>query len=128
MLRRLTLPVARLSDFDQLPTPFRAVATDLESGDAVVMGSGDLTSAMRASLSAPGVFAPVERAGRLLVDGGITDNVPVDIARAMGVDVAIVVDVGFPLLPRQQLSSAPPISRQLLAMLSRRNSHAQPAT
>ena len=51
------------------------------------MGSGDLTSAMRASLSAPGVFAPVERDGRLLVDGGIADNVPVDIARAMGVDV-----------------------------------------
>ncbi len=67
------------------------------------MGSGDLTSAMRASLSAPGVFAPVEREGQLLVDGGIADNVPVDIARAMGVDVLIVVDVGFPLLPRRQL-------------------------
>ena len=64
MLRRLTLPVARMSDFDRLPTPFRAVATDLESGETVVMGSGDLTSAMRASVSAPGVFAPVEREGR----------------------------------------------------------------
>ena len=60
---------------------------------------------MRASLSAPGVFAPVERDGRLLVDGGIADDVPVDIARAMGVDVVIVVDVGFPLLPREQLTS-----------------------
>src|SRR2546430_1358956 len=97
MLRRLTLPVARLSDFDQLPTPFRAVATDLESGDAVVMGAGDLTSAMRASLSAPGVFAPVEREGRLLVDGGIPDNVPVDIARAMGGDWVLPGDGGLQL-------------------------------
>jgi NTE family protein len=127
-LRRLTLPVARISNFDDLPTPFRAVATDLESGESVVMGSGDLTTAMRASLSAPGVFAPVERDGRLLVDGGIADNVPVDIARAMGVDIVIVVDVGFPLLPRQQLSSAPAISNQMLAILIRRNADAQLAT
>src|SRR2546430_16376715 len=97
VLRRLTLPVARMSDFDRLPTPFRAVATDLESGDAVVMGSGDLTSAMRASLSAPGVFAPVEREGRLLVDGGIADNIPVDIARTMGGDWVLPGDGGLQL-------------------------------
>jgi len=127
-LRRLTLPVARISNFDDLPTPFHAVATDLETGDSVVMTSGDLTTAMRASLSAPGVFAPVERDGRLLVDGGIADNVPVDIARAMGVDLVIVVDVGFPLLPRTQLSSAPAISNQMLAILIRRNANAQLAT
>jgi NTE family protein len=127
-LRRLTLPVARIGDFDDLPTPFRAVATDLESGDTVVMGSGDLTSAMRASLSAPGVFTPVEREGRLLIDGGIADNVPVDIARAMGVDVLIVVDVGSPLLPRQELTSAPVISNQMLSILIQRNAQAQLAT
>ncbi len=122
MLRRLTLPVARITSFDDLPTPFRAVATDLETGQEVVMGSGDLTSAMRASLSAPGVFAPVERGGRLLVDGGISDNVPVDVARAMGVDVVIVVDVGFPLLPRSKLTSVTAISNQMLAILMRRKS------
>ena len=127
-LRRLTLPVARFSNFDDLPTPFRAVATDLETGEAVVMGSGDLTSAMRASLSAPGVFAPVEREGRLLVDGGIADNVPVDIARAMGVDVVIAVDVGFPLLPRRALSNAGVISNQMLAILIHRNAQTQLAT
>jgi NTE family protein len=127
-LRRLTLPVARITDFDELPTPFRAVATDLESGDSVVMGSGDLTSAMRASLSAPGVFTPVEREGRLLVDGGIADNVPVDIARTMDVDVLIVVDVGSPLLPRQELTSAPVISNQVLSILIQRNAQAQLAT
>ena len=122
MLRRLTLPVARISNFDDLPTPFRAVATDLENGQEVVMGSGDLTSAMRASLSAPGVFAPVERNGRMLVDGGISDNVPVDVARAMGVDVVIVVDVGYPLLPRKKLGSVTAISNQMIAILMRRKS------
>ncbi|HEV3182872.1 MAG TPA: patatin-like phospholipase family protein [Steroidobacteraceae bacterium] len=127
-LRRLTLPVARISDFDELPTPFRAVATDLENGDSVVMASGDLTSAMRASLSAPGVFAPVEREGRVLIDGGIADNIPVDIARTMGVDVLIVVDVGSPLLPRQQLSSAPLITNQVLSILIQRGAQAQLAT
>jgi NTE family protein len=127
-LRRLTLPVARISEFDELPTPFRAVATDLETGDSVVMSSGDLTTAMRASLSAPGVFAPVEREGRLLVDGGIADNVPVDIARTMGVDVLIVVDVGSPLLTRKRLTSAPVISNQMISILIQRNAQAQLAT
>ena len=127
-LRRLTLPVARLSNFDDLPTPFRAVATDLENGDSVVIGSGDLTSAMRASLSAPGVFAPVERDGKLLVDGGIADNVPVDVARAMGVDILIVVDVGSGLLPRKQLNGAAVISNQALAILINRNAQPQLAS
>lgn len=124
-LRRLTLPVARVTNFDELPTPFRAVATDLENGETVIMGSGDLTSAMRASMSVPGVFAPVEREGRLLVDGGISENIPIDVAREMGVDILIVVDVGTPLLKRDKLSSAPVISNQMLAIMIQRNSHAQ---
>lgn len=127
-LRRLTTPVAGVSSFDDLPTRFRAVATDLENGDAIVMDSGDLTTAMRASVSAPGVFAPVERDGRMLVDGGVADNVPVDIARQMGVDVLIVVDVSFPLLQRRQLNNAPQISTQMLAILIQRSSQAQLAT
>jgi NTE family protein len=121
-LRRLTLPVANITSFDDLPTPFRAVATDLETGEAVIMKSGDLTTAMRASLSAPGVFAPVERDGRLLVDGGIAENVPIDVAREMGVDILIVVDVGFPLLTRDKLTSVPVISNQMLAILIQKNS------
>ena len=126
-LRKLTLPVARITDFDALPTPFRAVATDLETGEAVVMGEGDLTSAMRASLSAPGVFSPVEREGRLLVDGGLSENLPIDVARAMGVDILIVVDVGFPLLKRDKLGSAPVISNQMLAILVGRDASRQRA-
>ncbi len=124
-LRRLTLPVSGVHDFDDLPVPFRAVATDLESGEAVVMGSGDLTTAMRASLSAPGVFAPVERDGRLLVDGGLSENLPVDVARAMNVDILIVVDVASPLADRTRLGSVAAISNQMLAILISRESKRQ---
>ena len=124
-LRRLTLPVAHITNFDNLPTPFRAVATDLETGEPVVMGSGDLTTAMRASMSAPGVFAPVERDGRVLIDGGIAENLPIDVAREMGVDILIVVDVGSPLLTRDKLTSVPTISNQMLSILIQRNSRLQ---
>jgi NTE family protein len=125
ILRRLTLSTAEITDFDALPTRFRAVATDLETGDPVVIHAGDLAGAMRASLSAPGVFAPVERDGRLLVDGGLAENLPIDVARAMGVDVLIVVDVSTPLLTRDKLTSAPAISNQMLAILIRRNEQRQ---
>ncbi len=128
LLRRLTLPVVRITSFDELPTRFRAVATDLETGEPAVLDSGDLTSAMRASMSAPGIFAPVEREGRILVDGGIADNVPVDIARRMGVDIVIVVDVGAPLLGRDRLNDVTSISNQMLAIMIRRNAEQQLAT
>jgi len=127
-LRRLTLPVSHITQFDDLPVPFRAVATDLETGAAVIMDHGDLTSAMRASLSAPGVFSPVERDGKLLVDGGLSENLPIDVVRAMGVDVLIVVDVSFPLMARERLTSAPVISNQMLAILIRRDSERQKQT
>jgi NTE family protein len=128
ILRRATLSVAGVSDFDQLPIRFRAVATDLETGAAVVMASGDLTTAMRASMSAPGVLTPVERDGRVLVDGGLTENLPIDVARTMGVDLLIVVDTGFPLRTRDKLTSLTSVSNQALAILVRRDSERQLAT
>ena len=124
-LRQLTLPFDNTTDFDRLPTPFRAVATDLESGDAVVLDHGDLAIALRASISAPGVFAPVESNGRLLVDGGLAENLPVNVARAMHPDVLIVSDVSFPLQSRKQLDSALSISNQMLAILVRKDSDRQ---
>ena len=127
-LRRATLPVADITRFDDLPTRFRAVATDLETGAAVVMDSGDLTTALRASMSAPGVLAPVERDGRLLVDGGLVENLPIDVARTMGVDVLIVVDAGFPLQTRDRLNSLTSVSNQALAILVRRDVDRQRAT
>src|ERR1700728_992850 len=127
-LRQLTLPFSKSTDFDLLPTPFRAVATDLETGNAVVMGEGDLSIAMRASVSAPGVFAPVELNGRLLVDGGLAENLPIDVARAMHADILIVSDVSFPLQPRAALDSALSISNQMLAILVRKDTDRQRAT
>ena len=128
LLRRATLPVVAVTRFDELPIPFRAVATDLESGATVVMDSGDLTTALRASMSAPGLFAPVERNGRLLVDGGLVENLPIDVARAMGVDVLIVVDAGFPLQTRDRLNSLTSVSNQALAILVRRDVERQLGT
>ncbi len=127
-LRQLTLPFSSTTDFDLLPTPFRAVATDLETGTAVVMDKGDLAIAMRASMSAPGVFAPVELNGRLLVDGGLAENLPVNVARAMHADILIVSDVSFPLQQRAALDSAISISNQMLAILVRKDSDRQRAS
>src|SRR6202158_1303895 len=120
-LRQLTLPVARITNFDQLPTRFRAVATNLETGAKRIIGDGDLTTAMRASMSVPGLFAPVEYRGELLVDGGLADNLPIDVARSMGVDILIVVDAGFPLQPRKSLNSLPSITNQMLSILLRKD-------
>ena len=83
------------------------------------MDSGDLVTAMRASISAPGVFAPAQRDGRLLVDGGLVENLPIDTARAMGVDVLIVVDVSFPLYLRDELTSPLEVTNQAFAILIR---------
>ena len=86
----------QVDDFDDLPVPFRAVAADIAIGRVVVLDSGNLALAMRSSMSVPGVFDPVELNGHLLVDGGIVNNVPVDVVRAMGADRLIVVDVSSP--------------------------------
>jgi len=127
-LRQLTLPFSNSTDFDLLPTPFRAVATDLLTGSAVLMDQGDLAIAMRASISAPGVFAPVETQGRVLVDGGLAENLPIDVARAMHADILIVSDVSFPLQERSALDSALSISNQMLAILVRKDANRQRAT
>ena len=128
VLRNSTLGVADIKDFDHLPIAFRAVATDLETGEGVILSSGDLVTAMRASMSAPGVFEPVELNGRLLVDGGLYNNLPVDIARQMNVDVLIVVDVTFPLYPRKELSSPLAASNQAVSILIRRRTNEQRAS
>jgi NTE family protein len=120
LLRSATLQVAEVHDFDRLPTAFRALATDLETGDPVVLSQGDLATVLRASMSAPGVLAPVEIDGRLLVDGGLVDNLPVSLARAMGVDVLIAVDVSFPLVTRDGLDSALDVTNQMIAIMVRR--------
>ncbi|MCD9572425.1 patatin-like phospholipase family protein [Pseudomonas protegens] len=112
-------------DFDKLPIPFRAVATDIASGEKVVFRKGHLPQVIRASMSIPAVFAPVELDGRLLVDGGMTDNIPLDVARDMGVDIAIVVDIGTPLRSRKQLNTVVDVLNQSITLMTRRNSEVQ---
>ncbi|PLV18874.1 patatin-like phospholipase family protein [Pseudomonas guariconensis] len=115
-------------DFDKLPIPFRAVATDIASGEKVVFSRGHLPQVIRASMSIPAVFAPVELDGRLLVDGGMVDNIPVDVARDMGVDLAIVVDIGTPLRDRKQLATVVDVLNQSITLMTRRNSEEQLAS
>jgi NTE family protein len=95
LLDRLTAQYSDLPSFDDLPTPFRCVAFDVDRAERVVLGSGILPEALRATMALPGLFPPVTIDGRLLVDGGLTDNVPGDVARGMNVDVVIAVDVGI---------------------------------
>ena len=105
LLTSLSLPVANIKDFDELPIPFRTVATDIVNGDKVVLSKGRLAQAMRASMSIPGAFAPYELEGRLLVDGGVVENLPVQTVLDMGADVVIAVNVSSPLLTRDKLDN-----------------------
>ena len=107
--------------FDELGIPFRAVATDLVTGRTVVFAEGELANVMRASMSVPGAIAPAEFDGKILVDGGLTDNLPVDVARAMGADVVIAVNLGTPLAPREQLNSILGVSGQVINILTEQN-------
>jgi NTE family protein len=124
LLTRLTLPVAQVDDFDDLRIPFRAVAADLVTGEPVVLGHGNLARALRASLSIPSVIAPLEIDGRLLIDGGIANNLPVNVARQMGADLIIAVDVSSGLLGRDEISSVLDVTNQLVNMLGRRETQA----
>jgi NTE family protein len=128
LLRRLLLPTWQVRDFDQLPIPFRAIATDIVSGEKVVFAQGDMALAIRASMSVPGVFAPVRYQDRLLVDGGVVDNVPIDEARALGAERLIVSRVGTPLMTEAQLDSPLAISHQMASVLMQREVLAQLAT
>ncbi len=94
LLDRLALPYYDLGDFDELPTPFRCVATDIRRGEPLVLGSGSFARALRATMAIPAVFTPVVFDERLLVDGGALNNVPADVVKAMGAEVAIAVNVG----------------------------------
>ncbi|MBL8246351.1 MAG: patatin-like phospholipase family protein [Rhodanobacteraceae bacterium] len=128
LLRLLTLHAWRIDDFDQLPIPLRVIATDIGRGEAVVFGEGDLGLAIRASMSVPAAFAPIQVDGKLLVDGGLADNVPVEVARAMGAERLVVVDVSAPLAEADTLNSPVSISLQMLDVLMRRRTEESLAT
>lgn len=125
ILNELTRNAALVENFDQLAIPFRAVATDLETGEQVVIGNGNLSEAIRASMSIPGVYAPVRWDGRLLVDGGVANNLPVTVAREMGADIVIAVDITDPLLKAEDLQEAFSVVGQLTTMMTRMNTDYQ---
>ena len=119
-LRLLTGP-ALASDFSSLPVPFRAIAADIVTGEAVILDRGSVSLAMRASMSVPGAMSPVEIDGHLLVDGGIVNNLPIDEARKLCADTVIAVNISTPPLKREEITSAVSVSLQLINLLGKAN-------
>jgi NTE family protein len=117
--RALAMPAFGITDFRKLPIPFRAMATDIETGESVVLERGSIAQAMRASMSVPGAIAPVEIDGRLLVDGGIANNRPIDEARKLCADVVIAVNISTPPLTRSEITSALTVVGQLINFLGK---------
>ena len=127
LLQTLTAHVPESIHFDVLPLPFRTVTTDLESGQEVVIQEGNLYEAIRASMSVPGLFSPIELNGRLMADGGLVKNLPVDVAKRMGAQRIIAVNIGTPLTPRNELRSLLSVSQQMINILTEQNVTAQKA-
>lgn len=113
ILRKLTLHVATVDDFDRLPIPYRTVGTDISTGHKVVLSKGSLADSMRASMAFPGLFAPVEIDGKLLVDGGVSENFPVETAREAGAERLVAVNIGTPLKEKERLGSLVKIVSQV---------------
>ncbi|RMA77622.1 patatin-like phospholipase family protein [Umboniibacter marinipuniceus] len=121
LIQRSVGSLPDLESFDDLLITYRAVAADIETGEAVVIDNGALFSAMQASMSIPGVVRPFEYNGRLLVDGGIANNLPVDVVRELGADIIIAVDIGTALPTRDQLTSSVAVLNQLVDFLIKDN-------
>jgi len=120
-LRGISRHGADVQSLNDLPILFRAVATDLVTAEQVVLADVPLAVAMRASMSIPGAFAPAQVEGRLLGDGGLVRNLPVEVAQEMGADIIIAVNVGTPLLPREALTSALGVAQQMINILTEQN-------
>ncbi len=117
--RVLVEPAMGITDFKKLPIPYEAMATNIETGQSVVLDHGSLAEAMRASMSVPGALAPVEIDGNLLVDGGIANNLPIDQARKLCADVIIAVNISTPPMKRKDLTSALAVAGQLVNFLGK---------
>jgi NTE family protein len=128
MLKRYTLPVVTERNFQDLSIPFKAIAADLETGEVVVLDHGDLALAIRSSMSIPVAFAPREIDGKLLVDGGISNNLPVEIVREMGAGVVIAVDISSPLSEREKLDTVLGVTEQITSIMTRRSTDQQIGT
>lgn len=125
VIRNLVSDARSTRDFDRLPVPFRAVATDMLAGEMVVLGEGDLSVAMRASMAVPGAFSPVVLGERVLSDGGMMRNLPVDIARELCAEVVIAVSLASPQPKSADLSSAVALAGRSLDVMINANQNAQ---
>ena len=114
----LAYPVYKISDFDDLPIPYRAMTTDMVEGKEYLFSEGSISLAMRASMSIPGVFQPIEYDSTLLVDGGVVNNFPVDIAKKLGADIIIGSDVSGGMQPKDKLNSIPSLVFQAAMLTS----------
>jgi len=124
-LDRLAYPGFHINDYDNLSIPFRAIATNIENGEPFVIKSGNIARAMRASMSIPGALPPITIDDTLLVDGGIANNIPIDVIREMGADIVIVVDVSAPLADKKDIKSTIDITGQLTTIMTRRIANQQ---
>jgi len=122
LIDRLTLRYASATDFSDLPIPFRAVGTDMLSGEAVTLKSGSLSRSLRATMSLPGIFAPVEVDGKFLSDGGLVNNIPTDVVKAMGADIVVVVNIESPAGGREALETLPGVLAQTINISTLDNS------
>lgn len=118
LLARLTFPVRTITDFDNLSIPFRAVTTDIVNSKQLVIGTGSLSLAMRASMSIPGAFEPTKFKNTLLVDGGVLNNFPTDVAKSMGADIIIGSDVSGFGKPIEELDNLSNIVFQTTMMVN----------
>ena len=122
LIDRMTLPYSQVNDFLKLPIPFSCVGTDMVSGESVVLKSGSLSHSLRATMSIPGVFSPVEINGRILSDGGLVNNIPTNIVKDMGADIILVVNIETQLGDRQSLDNLLGVLAQTINIASADNS------
>jgi NTE family protein len=125
LFENMTSQRVQVTDFNQLPIPYRAVSADIVTGDVVIIDEGDISVAMRASMSVPGVFDPMHWEDHLLVDGGIVRNLPIDVVRDMGADVVIAVNVGTPPATREELGNLIAIFGQMSSLMINKNTQQQ---
>ncbi|MGR5210442.1 patatin-like phospholipase family protein [Vibrio rotiferianus] len=128
ILRETTGNLGRFDSFDDLAIPYRSVATDIVELEEVVLGNGYLVDAMMASMSVPGALPPYELNGHMLVDGGVVNNMPVDVARAMGADVVIAVDISTDYKNKEDFTGLFAVADQLSNYLVRRSTQEQAET
>jgi len=121
LLDRLAFSESGIASFDDLPIPFRCVATNMLTGDRVVLHDGSLAQAVRASMAIPGVFTPVELNGQVLADGGMVENIPVDTVREMQADKVIAVNLRIPDGTREQLESLTGVLGRALSVMILQN-------